>query len=70
MPFTQQEVVSLAAKFFQYVGYEKDSSALRLWCEENFDALKLADNGIPVSEVITKCTGTIVEQIMSEENVE
>ncbi len=69
MPFTRQEVVSLAAKFFRYAGYEKDSSALQLWCDENFDALDFAENGIPVSEVITKCTGTIVEQIMSEENV-
>ncbi len=69
MPLTRQEVISLAEKFFRYAGYEKDSGTLQLWCEENFEALDLAENGVPVSEVISRCTDNIVEQIVSEENI-
>lgn len=68
MPLTRQEVVSLADKIFRYAGYEKDSRTLQLWCEENFEVLGLAVNGVPVSEVVIKCTDCIVDQIMSEEN--
>lgn len=67
MPFTRQEVVSLTDKFFRYAGYEMDSNTLQSWCDDNFEALDLAENGVPVFEVISKCTDFIVEQIVLEE---
>lgn len=67
-PFTRQEVISLVEKFFRYAGYEKDICALQSWCDENFEALDLAENRIPVSEIITRCTDFIVGQIVAEES--
>lgn len=63
-PLKHQEIVSLVDKFFRYAGYEKDSNIVQSWCSENFDT----EHDVPVSEVITKCTGYLVEQIVSEEN--
>lgn len=64
VPLKHQEIVLLVDKFFRYAGYEKDSNIVQSWCNENFDA----EHDVPVSEVITKCTGYLVEQIVSEEN--
>ena len=44
-----------------------DSNTLQSWCDDNFEALDLAENGVPVFEVISKCTDFIVEQIVLEE---
>lgn len=63
-PLKHQEIVSLVDKFFRYAGYEKDSNIVQSWCSENFDT----EHDVSVSEVITKCTGYLVEQIVSEEN--
>lgn len=67
-PLTQQEIVSLAGKFFKYTGYEMEDDKLKSWCNENFEALDLTENGVPVYEVVTKCTDFVVGKIMSEEN--
>lgn len=66
-PLTLQEVMSLADKFFKYAGYEMESDELQSWCNESFEALDLAENGVPVYEVVTKCTDYVVGQIMLEE---
>ena len=67
-PLTQQEVTSLAGKFFRYTGYEIENDKLQSWCNENFETLDLNENGVPVYEVITRCTDFVVGQIMLETN--
>ena len=69
MPLSRREILELSDKLLKYAGYGMDEEKLQNWCDYNFEALDLAadGNGVPVSEVVTRCTDYIVSQIVAEE---
>lgn len=69
VPLTQQEIISLVDKFFRWAGYEMEYDKVQSWCNESFKVFDISENGVPVYEVVRKCTDFIVGQILLEDNI-
>lgn len=63
MPMKQEDIITLADKFFKYAGISTEQWISK-WCDDNFSESESA------SAVVEKCTKKIVNEIMSEQDAD